>query len=107
VEEIIYVQADTPIEYVGKLKHNVESTLPHVSHINIAAAGECKFSPRLCIWLGGQRSDVRKPVLTANFIIITVNTTSKQACCLLHACFLLSLQFYPEDGGDLFHRNVG
>jgi hypothetical protein len=100
VEEIICVQADTPIEHVGKLKRNVESTLAHVSHINIAAAGECKFSSRLCIWLGGQRSVVRKPVLTANFIVITANTTSKQACCQLHAGFLLSLQLYPEDGGD-------
>jgi hypothetical protein len=29
------------------------------------------------------------------------------ACCLLHAYFLLGLSFDPEDGGDLFLRNVG
>jgi hypothetical protein len=29
------------------------------------------------------------------------------ACCLLHAGFLLGLLFYPEDGGDMFLRNVG
>jgi hypothetical protein len=26
---------------------------------------------------------------------------------LLHACFLLGLFFDPEDGGDMFLRNVG
>jgi hypothetical protein len=27
-------------------------------------------------------------------------------CYLLHACFLLGLFFGPEDGGDIFFRNV-
>jgi hypothetical protein len=28
-------------------------------------------------------------------------------CCLLHAGFFLGLVFIPEDGGDVFLRNVG
>jgi hypothetical protein len=30
-----------------------------------------------------------------------------QACCLLHAGLLLGLYFDPENGGDMFLRNVG
>jgi hypothetical protein len=29
------------------------------------------------------------------------------ACCLVNAGFLLQLRFDPEDGGDMFLRNVG
>jgi hypothetical protein len=29
------------------------------------------------------------------------------ACCLLQACFSLSLHFDPEDRGDMFLRNAG
>jgi hypothetical protein len=29
------------------------------------------------------------------------------ACCLLHSGFLLGFIFDPEDGGDMFLRNVG
>jgi hypothetical protein len=32
---------------------------------------------------------------------------SRQTHCLLHADFLLSLLFDPEDGGDMCLRNVG
>jgi hypothetical protein len=28
------------------------------------------------------------------------------ACCLLHAGFLLGLLFSPENGGDMFLRNL-
>jgi hypothetical protein len=31
----------------------------------------------------------------------------RSACCLLHAAFLYGLVFHPEDGGDVFLRNVG
>jgi hypothetical protein len=31
----------------------------------------------------------------------------RSASYLLHAGFLLGLFFYPEDGGDMFLRNVG
>jgi hypothetical protein len=36
-------------------------------------------------------------------------TSSKKtsACYLLHAGFLLDLFFDPEDGGNMFPRNVG
>jgi hypothetical protein len=29
------------------------------------------------------------------------------SCCLLHAGIVLGLHFNPEDGGDIFLRNVG
>jgi hypothetical protein len=29
------------------------------------------------------------------------------ACCLLHVDFLLGLFFDPEDGDDIFSRNIG
>jgi hypothetical protein len=34
-------------------------------------------------------------------------TEEFSACYLLHADFLLGLFFCPEDGGDMFLRNVG
>jgi hypothetical protein len=30
-----------------------------------------------------------------------------QACCLLHAGFLLGLLHHPEDGGEIFLQNIG
>jgi hypothetical protein len=32
---------------------------------------------------------------------------TRLACCLLHTGFLLGLLLKPEDGGDMFFRNVG
>jgi hypothetical protein len=33
-------------------------------------------------------------------------SSKKPTCCMLHADFLLDLPFYPEDGCDIFLRNV-
>jgi hypothetical protein len=53
--------------------------------MNITAGGEYKFSPGLCVWLGGQRSAVWKPVLTAYaiIIIIIIIIIITIACCFL------------------------
>jgi hypothetical protein len=53
--------------------------------------------------------------MTENLCIGRVNfVSSAQNCllicsasCLLHSGFLLGLLFYPDDGGDMFLRNVG
>jgi hypothetical protein len=33
-------------------------------------------------------------------------SSKKLACCLFHVDFLLDLPFYPEDGDDIFLRNI-
>jgi hypothetical protein len=40
-------------------------------------------------------------------VVCAASILIKQVCCLLHAGFFLGLFVDPEDGGDMFPRDVG
>jgi hypothetical protein len=54
------------------------------------------------IWVRGSHSGGY-----GEYYILGYDAEQSSVCCRLYASFLLDLLFDPEDGGDMFLRNVG
>jgi hypothetical protein len=47
------------------------------------------------------------PCISAKLTDVSEDNIALLTCCLLYAGFSLDLFFDPQDGGDIFFRNVG